>query len=40
MKKVILAFLLTALLSGCSVFGGFGANNGGAGVGIGTGINF
>ncbi|WP_386690070.1 hypothetical protein [Lonepinella sp. MS14437] len=40
MKKIILFILMASFLSACTVGGGFGASNGGAGVAVGTGIGF
>ncbi|MDO4626884.1 MAG: hypothetical protein Q4A81_06220 [Pasteurellaceae bacterium] len=40
MKKWLGIIIASALLAGCSVGGGFGVGNGGAGVSLGTGIGF
>lgn len=40
MKKLIICLILSVFLSACTVGGGFGVGNGGARIGIGTGIGF
>ncbi|WP_439238488.1 hypothetical protein [Lonepinella sp. BR2919] len=40
MKKIILLIVMLGILSACTLGGGFGVSNGGAGVAIGGGIGF
>ncbi|AAU38054.1 MULTISPECIES: hypothetical protein [Basfia] len=40
MKKRLILLCTLVLLGGCTVGGGFGVGNNGAGVGISTGIGF
>lgn len=40
MKKFLIVLILSACLSACSVSGGVNISNGGANLGIGSGIHF
>lgn len=40
MKRLVIYLMLSALLTACTVGGGFNIGSGGAGVSIGTGIGF
>ncbi|EIJ70622.1 MULTISPECIES: hypothetical protein [Pasteurellaceae] len=40
MKKLFIFIIIATCMSSCSVGGGFGVNNGGAGIGINSGIRW